>query len=266
MAKRGQTRRGRATEDDEFAWQTPETDKKKKKKKKSKKGRESGKSSTRGSEKGKSVGKAVGSKTKSSKSKTSSARSKSSSAKSKSTSSSSRTKRKTGSGKGTSARKSASARRRRDSEDDDDDLGDSGRRRRAPAPKKKGIDPVIPISIVTISLLLFVGALVMGNKKPAKQKDENVEWTAALEKKKEGMQAFREFNKYNRDGPPDMAVKKNKEALALLTEAVDMMNAVLDPKRDPESGMLPKSLEGYEKDLSEISRILIDLQKSGKLR
>ncbi|MGE0712060.1 MAG: hypothetical protein AB7N76_31750 [Planctomycetota bacterium] len=230
MAKRGSTRRAQ-TGDDEFAWQTPdgEDDAPKKKKKKSK---TTGKSKSAAGD--------------------DSARSSKGSLKNSSST------RKKASGK-------SSARRKRESGDDEDFGEGSTRRKRATPAPKKGVDPVIPISIISVTLLICLGIFLM-NRGPQKIKtDENKEFEAAKKMQEEGMTAFKEFNKAKKSGPPDMVVKKGHEATQKLQKAMDMMNAVLDKYRDKE-GMLPPNLEGYERDMSEIGTILVDIEKSGQLR
>jgi hypothetical protein len=218
--------------DDDFAWESPAETKKKKKKK-------------------------------SSKGKTSAKRKGSASARSSRKSGSSSTRKKASS----STRKSGSARRRRrDSEDDDDDeMGNSGRRRRAGPAPKKGVDPIIPISIISVTLLVCLGIFLLGRKPKKIVVDDNTGFETAMSLKKEGMAAFREFNKYKRDGPPDMEVKKAKETITKLQAAIDELNLVFDKYRDAE-GFLPKKYEGYEKDYSEMSRIVIDVQAGMRIQ
>lgn len=239
-------------EGDDFAWQSP--------KKKSSKGKKSTgrserperspssstkKSSTKTSTKGSTRGK-------------SGRTSSEGSGKAKSTSSKSASTKKKSGGASSSTRKSGSARSKRAS--GEEDLGNSGRRRRAAPAKKKGVDPIIPISIVTVTILLCVGMLFVFNREPPKQVNEENDWATAKALEDEGMNIYREFLAARKSDQPDVIKHKREEAIKKLTQAVEAMNAVLDPKRDAE-GMLPADFEGYETDLSRISRYLIDLEK-----
>lgn len=222
-------------EGDDFEW--------KPKKKKSKKGtgrtaRTSSSSSTK--------------KKKSSKSK--SARSKSADGGTGST----RSKKRGGGTGSSSTRKSGSARRKRSS--GEDDVGNSGRRRRAAPPKKKGVEPIVPISIVTATILICIGLFMFLNKPQPKVVNEQNDWEAAKKLEEEGMEAYRQFVAARSKDQPDVTKRKREEAILKLRSAVEAMNAVLDPKRDAE-GMLPDDFEGYERDLSQISKYLIDLEK-----
>jgi hypothetical protein len=217
---------------DEFEW--------KPKKKKSKKGtgrteRSTGRSSS----------------TKKKKSKSKSARSKSADG------GSTRSKKRSG-GTSSSTRKSGSARRKRAS--GDDDVGNSGRRRRAGPPKKKGVEPIVPISIVTATILICIGLFLFLNKEPPKVVNEQNDWEAAKKIEEEGMAAYREFLAARKLDQPDVTKHKREAAILKLRAAVEAMNAVLDPKRDAE-GMLPDEFEGYERDLSQITKYMIDLEK-----
>jgi hypothetical protein len=240
-------------DDDEFAWQSPK--KKKKKKSKSATGRKKRSKKTSGrSSSGRSSGEG----------------------KKKSRSATGKRKRASGSAKlaGSSKRSSSSARssgRRRRSSSGDDDGGTSGRRRgrsgRPPIPRKKqGINPIVLISMFTGTILLCAIIIVAATSKPEKQVDnqparlESADAVAA-----EGMAAFRAWNKAKREGNAAAESAKWKESHSKLQKAVDMYNEVLDQYRDKE-GYLPPEYEGYEKPLSEISKHLIDLEKSGKVR
>lgn len=164
---------------------------------------------------------------------------------------------KRGGGTSSSTRKSGSARRKRSS--GEDDVGNSGRRRRA-APKKKGVEPIVPISIVTATILICIGLFMFLNKPQPKVVNEQNDWEAAKKLEEEGMEAYRQFVAARKKDQPDITKHKREEAILKLRAAVEAMNAVLDPKRDAE-GMLPDEFEGYERDLSQITKYMIDLEK-----
>lgn len=230
--------------EDDFAWQP---------KKKSKKG--TGRSERPGRS---SSTKKKSSKSKSSRSKSSEgARGKSSEGARGRSSDSTRSKKK-GGGSSSSTRKSGSARRKRPS-GDDDDVGNSGRRRRAPA-KKKGVEPIVPISIVTATILICIGLYFFLNKPQPVVVNEEDDWSAAKKLQEEGMEAYGAFVRSRAKDQPDISKHKREEAILKLRSAVEAMNLVLDPKRDDE-GYLPKEFEGYENDLSQIAKYLIDLEK-----
>ena len=159
-----------------------------------------------------------------------------------------------------STRKSGSARRKRPPSDDGDEDGNSGRRRRAAPPKKKGVDPIVPISIVSATVLICIGLYLFLNKTPPPQIREDLSWDSAKKLEEEGMAAYGAFVKARDQDQPDVTKRKRTEAIAKLKQAVDAMNAVLDPKRDKD-GYLPDEFEGYERDLSQIAKYLIDLEK-----
>ena len=161
-------------------------------------------------------------------------------------------------GPNSSTRKSGSARGKRASSEDD--MGTSGRKRRAPAPKKKGVEPIVPISIVTVTIILLVGLYFVFNRERPKQVREDLDWSTAKALEDEGMAIYREFLAARKADQPDVTKHKRELAVRKLTEAVEAMNRVLDPKRDKD-GMLPQDFEGYETDLSRIAQYLIDLEK-----
>jgi len=223
--------------EDDFAWQP--------KKKKSKKGT--------GRSERPSTGRSSSTKKKKS-SKSKSARSKSADG-----SGSTRSK-KRGGGTSSSTRKSGSARRKRSSSGEDDTVANSGRRRRAGPPKKKGVEPIVPISIVTATILICIGLFFFLNKPQPKVINEQNDWEAAKKIEEEGMAAYGEFLAARKLDQPDITKHKREAAILKLRAAVEAMNAVLDPKRDAE-GMLPPDFEGYERDLMQITKYMIDLEK-----
>ncbi len=223
--------------EDDFAWQP-------KKKKSSKKGT--------GRSERPSTGRSSSTKKKS---KSKSARSKSADA----GTGSARTKKRSSGGTSSSTRKSGSARRKRSSSGEDEG-GTSSRRRRAGPPKKKGVEPIVPISIVTATILICIGLFFFLNKPQPVVVNEQNDWEAAKKIEEDGMEAYREFLAARKLDQPDITKHKREKAILKLREAVEAMNRVLDPKRDAE-GMLPAEFEGYERDLSQITKYMIDLEK-----
>tara|TARA_B100000965_G_scaffold190671_1_gene159156 strand:- start:136 stop:570 length:435 start_codon:yes stop_codon:yes gene_type:complete len=144
-------------------------------------------------------------------------------------------------------------------------MGGSGRRRRAAPAKKKGVDPIIPISIVSVTLLLCLGIFLMNRPSGKIVVNEDNEFQKAMDLKEEGMQAFREFNKYKKDGPPAKEIEAHDLAVKKLQAAMDQINSVLDKYRDKE-GMLPPKYEGYESEMGQIAQVLVDLEKSGRIK
>ncbi len=230
--------------DDEFAWQP------KKKKKKSKTGKKKRISST-----GESA-RSTGRRSSSGESDRSGKRKRTGSVKTSKTSGSAKL--------GGSSRRKKSRR----SESEDDSSSSTRRRRsgRTPLRKKKGINPVLPISIVTGTILLCLIIVIWSNTRPEKIVDDH---PARLQEAdavtKEGMLAYRAWNKARASGNAKVELSKNREAHDKLVQAMEMYNAVLDPYRGGDD-MLPPEYEGYERPLQEIAKHLVDLEKGSRLR
>ena len=223
--------------DDEFAWESPKTTKKKKKKKKKR---------TSAAPAAEEPEERPRKKKKSTKSKTASTSAKRRSSKAATPS--------------TRSKRSGSARR---SSADGEGLATSGRRR-GPAPKKKNDNTVMIVSAVSVALLLVFGLIFIMNRGPAEEpRNEETMMQSALDHKNAGMKAFQEWNAARRGNDVALEKAKHKEALDHLQAAIDGINSVLDEHRDAEGFTLPE-YEGYEKDLSEISQLIIDLEKSGR--
>ena len=162
-------------------------------------------------------------------------------------------------------RKSATGRAKRPSaedEEDDDVTTSSARRKRAVPPKKKD-NTVMLISIVSMTVLLVLGIVIINSKRtPVDGKNEQIQYDVYKKLRDEGMVAFREFNKASKDGNAALAKQKHKLALTKLQGAMEEIEKVLADKRDA-NGMLHKDFEGYEEDLSEIAQVIVDLEKRG---
>ncbi|MBL4846870.1 MAG: hypothetical protein JKY65_15230 [Planctomycetes bacterium] len=74
-----------------------------------------------------------------------------------------------------------------------------------------------------------------------------------------GKAAYKAFDTAERKGSGD-AKAKHKEAVRLLSQALDAYNELLEPYRDKE-GMLPPAYEGYEVALAELAQLLYDAEK-----
>ena len=244
MAKRSKSsaRRSELHDDDEFAWQTP---KKKKKKKKKKRSTDSA-SGTEGSGRTRST-KKKSTRSRSGKSKRKSAREELAGS-SRSSRSSSRSSRKSGRRPGSGAH----------------ELEGSGRRRRVPAKAKKGINPVIPISAVTLSLLLFVGVLIFRNDPPPPARDEPQMLEDARKTMAEADKAYSAWNAAKRSKDADAEAEHHREAIALYEKADSQLGAVLDKYRT-EDDQLPDAYGHYEADEVHISKRLQDLAKGARL-
>ena len=241
MAKRG-TRRsgGDAGLDDPYAWKGEEVkDKKSTGKKKRKKKR-----AAEAEEEAPPPAKA-----RSAKSKKATGRSKRSTANASATASAAR---------GDSARKSARKSSRSASEDGS---ASSARRRRALPAKKKGADPIVFISIITATLLICGGIVVvsrMGGTEVGKDEPALFDEAKALQEK--GMRAFRDWNKAIRDGNGQLELEKHKEALDSLQASMAKLDEALeDHQNDPD-------YEGYDSMYQDLTQHIIDLEKGGRLR
>lgn len=150
---------------------------------------------------------------------------------------------------------------------DEKDMSSSARRRRAaPIKKKDNTNTVVmAVSMISITLILCIGIVIWGKRKtPVEGRDETKMFDGFKGSKEAGMKAFREFNKAEKDGNAALAKSKHKEAHDHLSRAVDQLNEVLSHHQV--DGQTDPQYEGYESELSEISQILVDLEKRGQLR
>lgn len=166
-------------------------------------------------------------------------------------------------------RKTATGRAKRPPSEDDDDDGEvtssSARRKRA-VPAKKKDNTVVLISVITMTVLLVIGVIVINKgRAPKPQRNEQVEYGDFKKLWTEGETAFRAFNTAEKAGDAAVAKQKHDEAHRKLTAALDALEKILADKRGPD-GMLPTEYEGYEEDQSKISTLLYDLGKRGTLR
>jgi len=241
-------------DDDEFAWQSPEP--KKKKKRKSKTSSVRSKSSSTKKDTGSSANLRASGKTKK----------RTSSAKTPPAKTSS-------SGKGARASSSGvrkSGKRRPSGRSSAEDMNASGRRsgrRTAPAKKKKGVDPIIIVSLITGTLLLCGGIIAISKSTGPTQdgRNEPAMMEQADKLRDEGMAAFREWSKAQRDGPPGVERAKHKEALSKLKRFMELMNDILEPHRDPSTGMTSTEYEGWEEKMAEVAPYMVDLEKGAKM-
>ncbi|MBL4846796.1 MAG: hypothetical protein JKY65_14835 [Planctomycetes bacterium] len=148
--------------------------------------------------------------------------------------------------------KKPSARRRKKSK------GSSGSRQSGSS--RKGFNPIVAISALSAAILISMGLFLLVNQAPPPAVNENLDWGKAKRLEEEGMAAYGAFLVARREGQPDLTEQRRQEAIDKLRAAVDAMNAILNPKRGIE-GYLPPHLEGYERDLSQIAKYLIDLEK-----
>ncbi|HBP22551.1 MAG TPA: hypothetical protein DEA08_32825 [Planctomycetes bacterium] len=118
---------------------------------------------------------------------------------------------------------------------------------------------------MSVTLLLCLGIFLMNRPSGKIVVNEDNEFQKAMDLKEEGMQAFREFNKYKKDGPPAKEIEAHDLAVKKLQAAMDQINSVLDKYRDKE-GMLPPKYEGYESEMGQIAQVLVDLEKSGRIK
>jgi hypothetical protein len=157
----------------------------------------------------------------------------------------------------------ASGRRR--SDDDDEDMGSSRRRRAVPA-KKKDNTVVIGVSVLSVTLLLVLGIVVINkNRTPVQTVDEQKDFDDYKKYDETAMAAFRAFNKAEKEGNASVASAKHKEAHSNWTKAMDILNGILANHQGPD-GMTHPDYEGYEEELSRIAQHLVDLEKRGTLR
>lgn len=263
MAKRSSRSTGADADLDEFAWQSPDNaDGVAEKKKTKKKKRPSAEvavveDSTRAKAKRKSDGKSTGKSAKT----TSSA--KAASAKSSGKRASREAEVDENASSSVRKKKGSSASGRASGEGD---ARASGRRRRPPA-KKKGVDPIIVISIITVTLLICGGIVYVSRRgTPEQGRNEPAMFDEAKKLHQEGIEAFREWNKAIAEGNGALELQKHKEAHEKLTKALDKLNETLEPYRDPDTGILATGYQGYEDMYSEIAQYLVDLEKSGRVQ
>lgn len=170
------------------------------------------------------------------------------------------------SGKRKSASGSNPAASGRRSGGSDDDMGGSSRRRRAAPAKKKDNTVVIGVSVLSVTLLLVLGIVVINkNRTPVQTHDEQAQFDDYKKWDQEAMAAFREFNKADKEGNAGVANAKRKEAHDKWTKAIDILNGILENHKGADGYTLPE-YEGYEEELSRITTYLVDLEKRGSLR
>lgn len=146
---------------------------------------------------------------------------------------------------------------------DDEDLGGSARRRRAAPPKKKDNTVVIGVSVLSVTLLLVLGIVVINkNRTPVQTVNEQADFEDYKKYDEVAMAAFRAFNKAEKEGNAAVAQAKHKEAHDGWTKAIDILNKILDNHKGPD-GMTHPDYEGYEEELSRIATHLVDLEKRG---
>lgn len=154
---------------------------------------------------------------------------------------------------------------RRPSSADDGELSGSARRRRAAPPKKKDSTAVIGVSILSITFILVIGIVVINKSKTptVNNNDEQAQFETFKTMKAEGLKAFGEFNRAEREGNAGVSRAKHSEAHTKLVKAMDILTKILDNHRDPATGFTHKDFEGYEVEQSEIAEVLVDLEKRG---
>ncbi len=156
----------------------------------------------------------------------------------------------------------ASGRRRGDDDDDGEDMGSSRRRRAVPV-KKKDNTVVLGVSILSVTLLLVLGIVVINkNRTPVQGVNEQADFDDYKKYDETAMAAFRAFNKAEKEGNASLASQKHKEAHSNWTKAMDILNGILANHQGPD-GMTHPDYEGYEEELSRIAQHLVDLEKRG---
>ena len=160
---------------------------------------------------------------------------------------------------------SGTSSRRPSSGDDEEELSGSARRRRAVPVKKKDNTAVIGVSILSITFILVIGIVMINkNRVPVENKnDEQAQFEQFKTMKADGLKAFGEFNRAEREGNAGVSKTKHSEAHTKLVKAMDIITKILDKHRDPSTGFTHKDYEGYETEQSEIAEILVDLEKRG---
>lgn len=170
------------------------------------------------------------------------------------------------SGKGRSARRA--------SQSGEEELNGSGRRKRPsngslPARRKQGggVPPVVIISVITCTVLL-VGVIIAyrATRQPPVKVDHQEDIKRAETLRDEGIRAFRAWNKAKAEGL-ETEQQEWKNAHTKLTEAMDVINAVLDnPQyKDPQTGELLADYAGWTDLQAEIAPFLYDLGKGSVL-
>lgn len=148
----------------------------------------------------------------------------------------------------------------------DEDLGGSARRRRAAPPKKKDNTVVIGVSVLSITLLLVFGIVVINKSRvPVQNVDEQAQFEDYKKYDEQANAAFRAFNKAEKEGQAGVAAAKHKEAHDKWTKAIDILNGILDKHKGADGHTHP-DYEGYEEELSRIAMHLVDLEKRGTVR
>lgn len=151
-----------------------------------------------------------------------------------------------------------------------DGMADSPRGEFVPA-KKKGAPPALTIGLLVacvVAAVVFVVVLVREKNQPAPPakvvETSNVdEWAGIKEKIREARKRFEETMSLRTDEEQAaLFLTKIEETTSYITGVREEIDAMLEPVRDKETGLLPPEYNGYNHDAKDLGTMIYDLSKA----
>ena len=134
-------------------------------------------------------------------------------------------------------------------------------------PAKKGAHPVVIIGTAVLLLGALVAFLVALSNRPDSPNVVQVETTNEKEYREIQQRTAHsrmlrsEAAKMRGDDDLEAFAIKCEDTLAYVTDTLDMLDKMLEPVREENSGELPPEYHGYQKDYRELQLILEDIVK-----